>query len=122
MARQAEESTSYKVKIHLNNGYRYASTQPLVIDPDRTSGRNKHKRIHWGTVDENNKFHPNKTFLYADLSERRKLIFPDDWDMSEVAALTSERKAGRPTNGDDNSNLKSATIIQYTIKGRFMSR
>lgn len=46
MARQAEESTSYKVKIHLNNGYRYASTQPLVIDPDRTSGRNKHKRIH----------------------------------------------------------------------------
>ena len=104
MARQAEESTSYKVKIHLNNGYRYASTQPLVKDPDRTSGRNKHKRIHWGTVDENNKFHPNKTFLYADLSERRKLIFPDDWDMSEVAALTSERKAGRPTNGDDDSN------------------
>ena len=35
MARQAEESTNYRVKIHLNNGYRYASTQPLVIDPDR---------------------------------------------------------------------------------------
>ena len=101
MARQAEESTTYKVRIHVNNGYRYASTQPLVADPDRTSGRNKHRRIHWGTVDENNKFHPNNTFLYADVSERRKLIFPDDWDMSEVASLPSERKAGRPSSGDE---------------------
>ena len=88
----------------MNNGYRYASTQPLVVDPDRTSGRNKHRRIHWGTVDENNKFHPNNTFLYADVSERRKLIFPDDWDMSEVASLPSERKAGRPSSGDEDSN------------------
>ena len=104
MARQAEESTTYKVKIHLNNGYRYASTQPLVVDPERTSGRNRHRRIHWGTVDEDNKFHPNKTYLYADVSERRKLIFPDDWDMSEVASLPSERKAGRPSCDDDDSN------------------
>ena len=104
MSRQAEESTTYKVRIHMNNGYRYASTQPLVVDPDRTSGRNRHKRIHWGTVDENNKFHPNKTFLYADVSERRKLIFPDDWDLSEVTALPSERKAGRPSNDGVDSN------------------
>ena len=104
MARQAEESTTYKVKIHLNNGYRYASTQPLVVDPERTSGRNRHRRLHWGTVDEDNKFHPNKTYLYADVSERRKLIFPDDWDMSEVASLPSERKAGRPSCDDDDSN------------------
>ena len=104
MARRAEESTTYKVKIHLNNGYRYASTQPLVVDPERTSGRNRHRRIHWGTVDEDNKFHPNKTYLYADVSERRKLIFPDDWDMSEVASLPSERKAGRPSCDDDDSN------------------
>jgi hypothetical protein len=104
MARQAEESTAYKVKIHLNNGYRYASTQPLVVDPERTSGRNRHRRIHWGTVDENNKFHPNQTYLYADVSERRKLIFPDDWDMSEVSSLPSERKAGRPPGDDDDSN------------------
>jgi hypothetical protein len=104
MARQAEEITTYKVKIHLNNGYRYASTQPLVVDPERTSGRNRHRRIHWGTVDENNKFHPNKTYLYADVSERRKLIFPKDWDMSEVASLPIERKAGGPSSDDDDSN------------------
>lgn len=104
MARHAEESTTYKVRIHRNNGYRYASTQPLVVDPERTSGRNKHRRIHWGTVDEDNKFHPNRTFLYADLSERRKLVFPDDWDMSEVSALPSERKSGRPSSCDDDSN------------------
>lgn len=119
MARHAEESTTYRVKIHLNNGYRYASTQPLVVDPDRTSGRNRHKRIHWGTVDENNKFHPNKTYLYADLSERRKLIFPDDWDMSEVALLPSERKAGRPpSDGDDSNKLYGDIWLLEQIAGR----
>ena len=96
MARHAEENTTYKVKIHLNNGYLYASTQPLVVDSERTSSRNKHMRIHCGTVDEDNRYHPNKTYLYADVSELRKLIFPEDWDMSEVASLPSERKADSP--------------------------
>lgn len=104
MARHAEESTTYKVKIHVINGYRYASTQPLVADPNRTSGRNRHKRIHWGRLDENNKFHPNKTYLCADVKERRKLIFPADWDMSEVASLPSGQKADRPSDDGDDSN------------------
>ena len=83
MARQAEESTTYKVRIHMNNGYRYASTQPLVVDPDRTSGRNKHRRIHWGTVDENNKFHPNKDdyseapLFYTVIHGRQQKMSPD---------------------------------------------
>lgn len=98
------------VKIHLNNGYRYASTQPFVVDPERTSGRNKHRRIHWGTVDENNRFHPNKIYLYADVSERRKFIFPDDWDMSEVATFPSERKTGRPLSYNDDSNIPTCCM------------
>ena len=57
MARSIDKDTSYRVKIHRNGGYLYASTQPIVIDPDRKSGRNRHRRIHWGTIDENMKFH-----------------------------------------------------------------
>ena len=38
MARTADTATTYKVKIHTNNGYRYASTQPLIVDPERSSG------------------------------------------------------------------------------------
>ena len=61
MARTLDKDTPYRVRIHKNGGYLYASTQPIVVDPDRKSGRNKHRRIHWGTVDENMKFHPNKS-------------------------------------------------------------
>ena len=88
----------------------------MVVDPERTSGRNRHRRIHWGTVDENNKFHPNQTYLYADVSERRKLIFPDDWDMSEVSSLPSERKSGRPPGDDDESIRKNYPYFTVRIK------
>jgi hypothetical protein len=93
------------VKIHKNGSYSYASTQPIVIDPDRKSGRNKHKRIHWGTIDENMKFHPNKNYISASPAERERLIFPPGWDMSEVRSLPSERKAGRPSASEEDSNL-----------------
>ena len=105
MARTTDLSTTYRIKIHKNNGYRYASTQPIVIDPERTSGRNKHVRIHWGTVDDNLKFHPNNRYIMAAPEERAKLIFPEDWDMSEAQALPGNRKAGRPSSPTVDSNL-----------------
>ena len=105
MARTIDEETSYRVKIHKNGGYRYASTQPIVIDPKRSSGRNKHKRIHWGTLDDDMKFHPNSNYISASPAERAKLIFPSDWDISEARSLPTERKAGRPPSGDEDANL-----------------
>ena len=105
MARTIDEDTSYRVKIHKNGGYLYASTQPIVIDPDRKSGRNRHKRIHWGTIDVNMKFHPNKNYISASPAEREKLIFPPEWDMSEARSLPSERKSGRPSASEEDSNL-----------------
>ena len=93
------------MKIHTIGGYRYASTQPIVIDPERSSGRNRHKRIHWGRLDDDMKFHPNSNYISANPAERAQLIFPPDWDMSEARSLPSERKAGRPASGDEDSNL-----------------
>lgn len=104
MARTIDKDSAYRVKIHLNNGYRYASTQPIVVDPERKSGRNKHIRIHWGTVDENLRFHPNNRYLMASPQERSKLIFPEDWDLSEARSLPGERGAGRPSINEE-SNL-----------------
>jgi len=106
MARTIDAETAYRVKIHMNGGYRYASTQPIVVEPDRKSGRNKHKRIHWGTLDDDNKFHPNQNYIIASPEERAKLIFPEDWDLSEAKSLPSERKAGRPSSSkSEDSNL-----------------
>ena len=94
MARPRIEGTNYKVSIHKNGGYRYASTQPLLTDPE--TGKSYNKRIHWGTVDENLKFHPGRTYIYASPAETAKLVFPSDWDMSEADALKTNRGAGRP--------------------------
>ena len=53
----------FRVSIHNNNGYRYASSQPFVLDPE--TGRRIYRRVHWGVVDENLRFIPGKTFIPA---------------------------------------------------------
>ena len=94
MARPVDPESGYRVKIHVNNGRRYASTQPAVLDP--ATGIKKYHRVHWGTVDDNNCFHPDNRYLATPIEERSKLIFPSDWDLSEIEKLSGNRKPGRP--------------------------
>jgi hypothetical protein len=102
MARPRIEGTNYKVTIHKNGKYTYASTQPLLVD--EKTGKTFNRRVHWGTVDENLKFHPGKAYIYADAAERDKLVFPSDWDMSEAEALKTNRSAGRPKGSSTDEN------------------
>ena len=81
----------YKVYLHRSGEYRYACTQPSYIDPE--TKKRKYRRIHWGTVDEDNRFFPNQTFLDAPEEERECLLFPEEWDLSEVRKV--ERGEGR---------------------------
>ena len=93
MARPVDPTATYRISIHNIGGYRYASTQPAYLDPE--TGKTKHKRIHWGTVDESNKFIPGSKYIFASIEERSKLIFPENWDMSELEKLSGGRKPGR---------------------------
>ena len=92
MSRKPDPDAPYRVAIHIDKGYRYASTQPAVIDP---TGSRKYHRIHWGTIDENNRFIPGKAYLFAPIEERSKLIFPEGWDLSEIEKLSGNRKPVR---------------------------
>ena len=94
MPRKPDADAPYRIAIHVDKGYRYASTQPATVDP--VTGKRKYRRIHWGTIDDNNKFVPGKAYLFASIEERSKLIFPEGWDISEVAKLSGNRKPGRP--------------------------
>jgi len=118
MARTIDAKTEYTVHLHRNGGYAYASTQPIIVDPDRKSGRNRHVRLHWGTVDEKMKFHPNQRYLMASPEERSRLIFPDDWDMSEAEALPSARKAGRPPIREDSNMLYGDIMLMDFVAER----
>ena len=60
--------------------------------------------IHWGRVDDDNKFIPGKNYLVASITERSKLIFPEDWDLSEIKKLSGAREKGRPAIESQNEN------------------
>ncbi|MBO6286067.1 MAG: transposase [Bacilli bacterium] len=94
MPRPIDPNAKYRVSIHNIGGYRYASTQPSYRDPN--TGKLTHKRIHWGTLDDNNKFMPGPKYIFASIEERSKLAFPEDWDMCELEKLSGGRKPGRP--------------------------
>ena len=51
------------VSLHINDGYRYASSQPYTID--EKTGKKKYYRVHWGVVDDNLKFIPKSRYIYA---------------------------------------------------------
>jgi len=108
MARPVDPDAQYRIKLHVTNGYTYASTQPSTIDPE--TGKKKYRYIHWGTVvslpgqDEKLKFIPGSTFYLASPEERNLLIFPEDWDMSEVEKLNHASKTGNTAYTDDCQN------------------
>jgi len=104
MARPVDPNTQYRVKLHVINGYTYASTQPCYSDP--ITGKKKYHHVHWGTVDENLRFTPGTPYFLASPEERARLIFPEGWDMGEADKLTGLRKPGRPEySGDDQNRL-----------------
>jgi hypothetical protein len=102
MARPVDPNAQYRIKPHITNGYTYASTQPPYID--QNTGKKKYRCIYWGAVDENLKFIPGSKYYLASPEERLRLIFPEDWDMSEAEKLTGLRKQGRPVYDGDCQN------------------
>jgi len=104
MARTMDPNTQYRVRQHVTNGYTYASTQQHYPDP--ATGKKKYHHIHWGTVDENLRFIPGSQFFLTPPEERSRLIFPEEWDMSEAEKLAGLRKPGRPEySGEDQNRL-----------------
>ena len=79
----------------------YAATHPYTVDEN---GNRKYVYCHWGVVDENKKFIPGKRYIFASLEERERLIFPDDWDMSEAKRLSGAKQPGRPAYTDADKN------------------
>jgi len=102
MARPVNPNAQYTIKLHVTNGYTYASTQPPYLDPK--TGKKKYRYVHWGAVDENRKFIPGTRYYQASPEERAQLIFPEDWDMSEAEKLKERAEVGMPSYSDAYQN------------------
>ena len=94
MARPIDPDAQYRIKPHVTKGYMYASTQPSYIDS--LTGKKKYHYIHWGTLDSGHKFYPGTAFYMVSPEERERLIFPENWDISEAKKLAGLRAPGRP--------------------------
>lgn len=89
--RPVREETPYKIIVHTNGGRKYASTKVAVIDK---GGKKQYRHKHWGTLDCDNRFHPNVTYFNTSPAERAKLIFPAGWILDEATGR-GEDKRGR---------------------------
>lgn len=104
MSKKTDPNSQYRISIHKDKGYSYASTQPAFSDPK--TGEKKYHRVHWGTVRDGNKFIPGKTYLFASLEERKKLIFPNGWDLTEADKLSGlQTPANSSREGQDENRL-----------------
>lgn len=109
MARPVNKDTQFKLIIHAYGGYRYASTKVRIED---ANGNVRYVHKHWGKVDKNNKFYPGTAYFYASIEERSKLIFPEEWDLSELKGLSSSRGPGRVSyQGEDLDRQYGATWL-----------
>lgn len=96
--RPTNADTAYKIIIHTNGGRRYASTKIATTGKD---GKKQFVHKHWGTLDEENRFHPNVTYFNASPAERAKLIFPEGWDLSEAKGRGENRRGRIEYEKDD---------------------
>ena len=111
MPRPPRSDGKQQVYLYTCKGYRYASTQPVVIDPE--TGKKKLTRVLWGKVSESLVFTPNKTYLLADEKSRSMLDFPSAWDISVISEPAEDPKEvpvkasrGRPSyEGQDVNRL-----------------
>lgn len=121
--RHRNPDTNYKVALRVTGPYRYAATQPNIVDP--VTGQAKRKFVYWGDVTEDMKFIPNSRYRLASEEERKKLIFPENWDMSEVQKrMNSEMKA--PVSADpyiaNDGSAFSGTVSTVPSEGQFNNR
>ena len=98
LGRPVNKDTQYKVIVHTLGKHRYAATKVFTVGEN---GKKQYTYKHWGTLDGGNRFHPGTNYFYASVADRNKLIFPSDWDMSEISELSSARRRGRVSYQDD---------------------
>lgn len=89
MGRRKKEQF-YKLTIHKSGKYLYASTQPTEVD--KRTGKKTCHHVHWGTLDNNLRFYPNRKYLSASPEERSQLVFPDNWDLTLLKDVDSSEE------------------------------
>lgn len=106
MSRSKDPDTQYRMKLFISNGHRYAATA--------NPGYNKEKKwvsntVIWGKLTEDLVFEPNLRFMLLSSEEKKKYIFPKEWNIS-LAFKTPETE-------DEGGDVYNGKEDQYKIYG-----
>lgn len=96
--RPSKKETPYRIIVHTNGGRRYASTKVAVVGSD---GKKQYRHKHWGSLDDENRFHPNTTYFNTSPTERARLIFPEGWILDEATGRGEDRRGRVEYSKDD---------------------
>ena len=105
MSRKTDPNTQYRVRIHKDRNYTYASVQETAISPK--SGKKYPRTKNLGTLDANLVFTPNATYRMMPVEERNKYIFPDSWDISRATILNGSAQKESPRSDCDSGNCSA---------------
>ena len=87
MSRTKDPDTKYRMKLFVSNSHRYAATADPGYNADRKWVSNT---TIWGKLTENLVFEPNLRFVQLTAGEKKKFIFPPEWDISSAFGKTAE--------------------------------
>ena len=93
--RPRDSKTIYRMYGHAVGKYVYAATQGYFTDAP--TGKAQRRVMHWGRLTADKRFMPNEAYMALSPEDRREFVFPEDWDLTEVRKLPSERGKGRPS-------------------------
>ena len=118
MARTSRPDSIWHVSLHRNAGHTYAATHPYTTDAE---GKRKYSIVHWGKVTEDLQFIPGKRYLEAPQDVRRKLVFPEGWDLSAAAGAAAPRLQAQPLpfGAADAGKAFGSIWLLESIIGRF---
>ena len=119
MARTSRPESIYKVSVHRNGGHNYAATHPFTVGDD---GRRHYRILHWGTVTEDLRFIPGKRFLEAPDEIKERLVFPEEWDVSDIKGSSRMHHVAIRTfpflDGDGDRSFGDIWLLERIV-GRF---
>lgn len=119
--RKIDPNSQYKVFIHNDRKYRYAAVQIRIKGLE--NGSVKRKILHIGKIDENNLFIPNDNFKLLDQDEKKKYIFPEECNISNLFKVDKdeEKDINKNNNVSTNSNesLDNSSIFNNRLYGSF---
>lgn len=115
MPRPAKQESKYNVHIRRDGGHTYLFSH-VAIDNDNKAGKKKWQKVQWGTLDDDNVFHPfTRYFTYG---ERDLLKFPDGCDLSVAKALLKSALSPKvkTSRNADFESLTDGELLQYQNK------